>query len=48
MYTVTVTKYMFWRKTYNNKKFLHAAKHVPQISKELQVVGAARVAQLVM
>jgi hypothetical protein len=35
MYTVTVTKYMFWRKRYNNKKFVHAAKHVPQISKVL-------------
>jgi len=24
---------MFWRKRYNNKKFPHAAKHGPQISK---------------
>jgi len=35
MYTVTITKYMFWRKSYNNKKFLHAAKRVSQISKVL-------------
>jgi hypothetical protein len=35
MYTVTITKYTFWRKRYNNKKYLHAAKHVPQISKVL-------------
>jgi hypothetical protein len=35
MYTVTITKYMFWRKRYNNKQFLPAAKHVPQTSKVL-------------
>jgi hypothetical protein len=36
MYTLTVTKYTFWGKRYNNKKFERATKHVPQISKVTQ------------
>jgi len=30
MYTVTVSKYMFWRERHNNKKVLHAAESVTQ------------------